>query len=471
MLRAPLAPPPLHRTWTGREPGDAVRMRAAELPGILALPIRDLTPWLPEPVWAPIPEWGPTDVHEIRARTRVRVEAMDWSMIAAGETVNVLANPHGFALCGEAYVAMLEEITAHVRDTTGATVRLRIAESMGHIENPDWMSVYDLAARFDDVAECPQIDRGTEVSTRIGRFWLNRRLFAADHFVHTHVSEMREGYLHRMVDRLYKPFGMGYTRVETRSGFHFGFGPRTGMLVARAVFESDFVQERYTGTVVLNTSPEGVVDVDGDNDLQALDRRISTDLFRNYATLIRLMAEVDECIAVFDGHGNTVYCYAGGIPFDVLYYANCDFLDLDNLGLFESMLPDSFPGKEEYGMGANEAIRCLVVNYMAGGVPYTYLIDKTPMIVVGRPVYDWLCEDPSNTYLSRYAAMSETLPSAMALAGNIAKTDKVIVYDGLPGAMHVSQPLGEHLLARAPAVAADVEQHRLPKWLAQRDLA
>jgi hypothetical protein len=147
MLRAPLAPPPLYRTWTGREPGGAVRMRAAELPGILALPIRDLTPWLPEPVWAPIPEWGPTDVREIRTRTRTRVEAMDWSMIAAGETVDVLANPHGFALCGEAYVAMLEEITAHVRDTTGATVRLRIAESMGHIENPDWISVYDLAAR------------------------------------------------------------------------------------------------------------------------------------------------------------------------------------------------------------------------------------------------------------------------------------------------------------------------------------
>ena len=471
MLRAPLAPPPLYRTWTGRDPGAVVRQRAAELPGIVALPIRDLTPWLPEPVWSPIPEWGPTDVAAIRTRTRARVEAMDWSMIKPGEKVNLIANPHGFALCGEAYVAMLEETAAHVRDTTGATVRLRIAESMGHIENPDWMSLYDLERRFGDACECPQIDRGTEIETRVGRFWLNRRLFAADHFIHTHVTEMREGYLHRMVDRLYKPFGMGYTRVETRSGFHFGFGPRTGMLVARAVFESDFVQERYTGTVVLNTSPEGVVDVDGDNDLQALDRRVAIDLFRNYATLIRLMAEVEDTIVVFDGHGNTVYCYAGGIPFDVLYYANCDFLDLDNLGMFESMLPDSFPGKEEFAMGANEAIRCMVVNYMAGGVPYTYLIDKTPMIVVGRQIYDWLCQDASNTYLSRYAAMSEDLRSAMALAGNIAKTDNVLVYDSLPGAMHVSESLGEHLLARAPAVAADVEQHRLPKWLAQRDLA
>ncbi|WP_165614160.1 hypothetical protein, partial [Mycolicibacterium holsaticum] len=42
-----------------------------------------------------------------------------------------------------------------------------------------------------------------------------------------------------------KPFGMAYTRLETRSAYHFGYGPRTGQLVARAVFDSDFVQQRY----------------------------------------------------------------------------------------------------------------------------------------------------------------------------------------------------------------------------------
>jgi hypothetical protein len=470
-LRAPLTPPALLRTWKGDEPSSLVRQRASELPGIVALPIRALTPWLPETIWSPTPEFGPTDTTEVRTRTRARVAAVDWSRIKAGETVNVLANPHGFALCGEAYVAMLEEIVHHLRDENGAAVRVRIAESMGHIENPDWIAAYRLDERFDDVAECPQIDRGTEITTRLGRFWVNRALFACDHFVHTHVTEMREGYLHRMIDRLYKPFGMGYTRVETRSGFHFGFGPRTGMLVARAVFESDFVQERYAGTCVLETSPEGVVDVDADADLGALDRRVATDLFRNYATLVRLMAEIDECTVVFDGHGNTVYCYAGGIPFDVLYYANCDWLDLDNPGLFESMLPDSFPGKDEFAMGANEAVRCYVINYMAGGVPYTYLIDKTPVLVVGRDVSRLLLNDPSNPWLGRYSAVCDDLPGAMLLAHNIAKTENVMIYDGTAGAMHVSEPLGEHLLARAPAVAEDVEQRRMPKWLAQRDLA
>ena len=41
--------------------------------------------------------------------------------------------------------------------------------------------------------------------------------------------------------------------LETRSAYHFGFGPRTGQMVARAIFDSDFIQQRYTGAVVLET--------------------------------------------------------------------------------------------------------------------------------------------------------------------------------------------------------------------------
>ena len=63
----------------------------------------------------------------------------------------------------------------------------------------------------------------------------------------------------------------GYARLETRSAYHFGFGPRTGQMVARSIFDSAFIQQRYTGTVVLDTTSEGVVDVHGRNDLDALD--------------------------------------------------------------------------------------------------------------------------------------------------------------------------------------------------------
>ena len=277
-----LPPPPLFQTWNKRQPGEVVKMRGADLPGVVALPVRALMPDLPEPIWAPDPAFGPTDLEVIRERTREIVAGMDWSMIESGKRVNLIANPHGFQLEGEGYVVMLEEIARHVTETTGARVRVRIAESMGHVENPDWVKIYDLPGRFGDVEECPQIGAGTKIDTKMGEMYVTKKLFDAPYFIHTHVTEMREGYLHRMLDRLHKPFGMAYTRLETRSAYHFGFGPRTGQMVARSIFDSEFIQQRYTGTVVLDTTSEGVVGVHGDNDLDALDRRMSVNILRNY---------------------------------------------------------------------------------------------------------------------------------------------------------------------------------------------
>lgn len=463
--------PQLLPTWNGRRPGEVVTTRAADIDGIVTLPIRELTPWLPEPIWSPSSHAGPTDVDEVRARTRARLARVDWSKIKAGERVNLLANPHGFALSGMAYVAMLEETQQHVQAATGATVRLRIAESMGHIENPDWMTIFDLARRFGDARECPQIGQGVEIDTRVGPMYLTRQLFSADHFIHTHVTEMREGYLHRMLDRLFKPFGMGYTRLETRSAYHFGYGPRTGQLVARAVFDSEFIQQRYVSTVVLNTSPEGVVDVDADNDLKRLDRRVSTDVFRNYAVLIRLMSEVKDVTVVFDGHGSTVYSYAGGIPFDVLYYANADWLDLDNPALYAALLPESIRGLVgQQMMGENANIKAYVINYMAGGVPYLYLLKGVPTFVTSPTVMDWLQQDPSACWIGDAAEVTDGLADAIRLATAIASSGNVLVYDGLPGAMHVSESLAQALREVVPRVVDDVQKVRMPKWLAQRDL-
>jgi hypothetical protein len=463
--------PQLLPTWNGRRPADVVTTRAADLDGIVTLPIRELTPWLPEPIWTPHSQLGSTEVDEVRSCTRARLQTVDWSKIKAGERVNLVANPHGFALSGLAYVAILEEIQQHVQAVTGATVRLRIAESMGHIENPDWMKIFDLPGRFGDARECPQIGQGVEIDTRVGPMYLTRQLFSADHFIHTHVTEMREGYLHRMVDRLFKPFGMGYTRLETRSAYHFGYGPRTGQLVARAVFDSEFIQQRYVSTVVLNTSPEGVIDVDADNDLERLDRRVATDIFRNYAVLIRLMSEVKDVTVVFDGHGSTIYSYAGGIPFDVLYYANADWLDLDNPALYAVLLPDSMRGLlGQWAMGENANIKAYVINYMAGGVPYMYLIKGVPTFVTSTQVMEWLQHDPSACWIGDQAEVTDGLADALRRAKAIAKSDNVLVYDGLPGAMHVSESLAQELRAAAPRVIDDVEKVRLPKWLAQREL-
>ncbi len=465
-----LRPPPFHETWNHRKPAEVVKKRAADLPDMTALSVRAVMPDLPETIWAEDPLLGPTNVDEVRRHAKAQAEAMDWSKIEKGRMVNIIANPHGFQLCGEAYVTMLEVIAEHVRTTREARVRVRIAESMGHIENPDWVKIYNLEERFGDVTECPQIGPGKKVDTRLGDMYVLKKLFDAPYFIHTHVTEMREGYLHRMMDRLFKPFGMSYARLESRSAYHFGFGPRTGQIVSREIFESPDIQDRYVGTMVLDTTSEGVVGVHGNNDLYALDRSLAAGIMTNYGAVMRILGEIDDCVVIFDDHGCSVYTYAGGIAFDNMLCADVDFLDLDNLSVLAPEIHDrSDPGLT---MGKNNAIKSIVINYMAGGVPQPFVWKNFPIHIVGETVKKWLYNDPTNYHISdAKPQVWSSLDEAVAAACKAGNTKNVIAFDRTPGAFRVSRPLAEHLMKRARAVRKQVEEELLPKWLRQRGLA
>lgn len=464
-----LGPGALYPTWNDREPAHVVKHRIADYPGMMALPIRSLFPWMPAPIWARNDALGSSNPAAVRERSRAAVAAMDWSRIRENSRVNVLANPHGFFVAGEAYVVMLEEIQRHLRDQMKCRVKLCVAESMGHIENVDYAKVYDLPARFDRYEEVPQSGPAVELETKIGKFWAMHRLFNADHFVHTHVTEPREAYLHRMLDRLYKPFGMAYMRLETRSAYHFGFGPRSGQLLARLIFESEFIQQRYGGTVVLDASPEGVLDVVAEKDLRVADRKTSARVLRNFGTLIRLLSEIDECVVVFESHYSLPYCYGAGMTYSNFECADADFFDLDNLALNSSAIRANKvrPGLV---MGQNKAAKAVVINYMAGGLPMTQLQRPHPPYIVGDELYKWLINDPCNTYMAEFSKRAPDLNTAMRAAITDAGTDKILAFDNTPGAFRVSQPLADLLIERAPIVDADVLNNRLPKWLAQRGL-
>jgi hypothetical protein len=240
-------------------------------------------------------------------------------------------------------------------------------------------------------------------------------------------------------------------------------------MVARAIFESEFIQQRYVGSVVLDTSSEGVLDVDADNDLRALDRRLATGVMRNYGPAMRILGRIKDCVVVFDDHGSGVYTYAGGIAFDNMLCADVDFMDLDNLSLLAAERHGSAaPGLT---MGKNEAIKGLVINYMAGGVPQPFLWSNYPVHVVGEQVYRWLLNDPSNTSIEKPARLAPSLPEAVETACREGGTSNVIVFDRTPGAFRVSRGLGEYLLEQAPDVRREVEDIYLPKWLKQRGLA
>ncbi len=465
---AKIAPPPFKQLLNGDRPAELIPERSADLPGMIALPVRELVPHMPKPVWSPYAEFGETDPEVIRRETRAKIAKIDWSKIEEGRAVHLIANPHGFSLMGEGYVAMLEEMQSYVSEQRKAKVKVRIAESMGPLANPDWIRTYNLEERFGDVADVSQIGPGKKIDTILGDQYVCKKLFAAPYFIHTHVTEPRETYFHRMVDRLVKPFGMSYVRLETRSAYHFGFGPRTGQMIAKAVFESEFVQERYVASVVLNTVSEGVASVEADNDLYALDNRMTKETFRNYGPLLRLLGMIDEVIPILDGHGCFVYNMGGGITFSNLLYADTDILDLDNLAL--SATGGKY-GRDGLTMGNTEALKAIVINYMAGGVPIVpYLKDMQSVHIATETEARLLENDPSLSYIRDTATVHNGLSQAVSAAQDLSGCENLFAFDYTPGIFRVNKPMAQILLDAAPKALELVENSLMPKWLRQRNL-
>lgn len=463
-----VAPPPFKQLLNGDKPAELIPDRAADLPGMLGLPVRQLVPHMPRPIWSACDEFADTDSAVIRAATREQIEKVDWTKIEEGRPVHLIANPHGFSLMGEGYVAMLEEIAEYVGHVRKTKVKLRIAESMGPLANPDWIKTYQLEARFGDVANVNQIGPGKKIDTVLGDQYVCKKLFSAPYFIHTHVTEMREAYFHRMLDRLLKPFGMSYARLETRSAYHFGFGPRTGQMISRAVFDSDFIQQRYVASVVLNTVSEGIASVEADTDLYALDARMAKEILWNYGPLLRLLATVDECIPILDSHGCFVYNMGGGITFSNLFYADTDFLDLDNLALSAT---EGKYGREGMTMGNVDVIKSVVINYMAGGVPVIPYLQHMPGVHIATETEArLLANDPSLCYIRDCSTVHSNLSQAVATAKQESGCEKLFAFDYTPGIFRVNEPLAEHLLARAPEVLTAVKEQYMPKWLKQRNL-
>lgn len=465
---AQIPPPPFKQLLNGDKPQDLIPERSADLPGMIALPVRELVPHMPKPIWSQLSEFGETDPEIIRRETRQKISKIDWSKIAEGRVVHLIANPHGFSLMGEGYVAMLEEIQSYVSEHRKAKVKVRIAESMGPLANPDWIKTYRLKDRLGDIENVSQIGPGKKIDTVLGDQYVCKKLFTAPFFIHTHVTEPRETYFHRMIDRLVKPFGMSYARLETRSAYHFGFGPRTGQMIAKAIFESEFVQKRYVASVVLNTVSEGVASVEADNDLYALDNRMTKDIFWNYGPLMRLLGMIDEVIPILDGHGCFVYNVGGGITFSNLLYADTDFLDLDNLAL--SATSGKY-GRDGLTMGNTEVLKSVVINYMAGGVPVVPMMRDMQSVHIATETEARLLEnDPSMSYIRDFAIVHKNLAHAVATAQNETGCENLFAFDYTPGIFRVNEPMAQILLDAAPRAVEIVEKTLMPKWLRQRNL-
>ncbi len=456
------SPSYIRKSVYGPEP----RRRAAELPGIVALEIKDLFPDIPKEIYL---EGG--DVSVIREATQEALKNVNMDMIRPKDTINILSSQYGFQIMGgEGYTEMIKTIKDIVEEKTGCkNIRLRVAAGFRIREPKEIIQHYKLDQYFKGQAlGIRAIDKGIPIETDIGILYGVAQVYDADWIIHAHHGELRELDMHRMINRAIKPFSMSYARMETRGVAHMNFGPRSSNFIARVIFNSSFVQRKFTFGCFLLTSPAGIIGVDAGSDLYQLDQKLMMIAFKSYGKIRELFSEIDECIAVLDATGEPRYMIGGGITFGNLTEAEMDLFDLDNIpvslgyGLYERP-----PGAPKI-KSVNPAIKALVINHMWLGVPQMELPTHIPTIVVGRDLADILSPDPMNHDFMSYVVTSENLETAMEFARKIARTEKMIVFDGSFGAITLSPSLAEHLQKRAPEVSRRVDEELMPKWLRQR---
>jgi len=455
-------------------PPESIRKRAYELPDIVSVKVRDLFPSIPQPVYP-----SEKGVNAVREATEKALEKVDMSIIKPGDTVNVLGSHHGFTILGGyPYAEMLRTIKDVMHEKTGTDqIRLRVGVGLRFKEADEHIKRHKLDEYYDGKARgIAPIDEGIPVETEIGTLYGIKAAYDAKWIVHAHNSDVREIHFHRHVDRAVKPFGMSYARIETRSTYHHNLGPRGANFVARAIFSSKFVQDKWTFACFLKPSPAGILGVDADNDLFALDKRLTIDNFRYYGRILTLLSSIDECIAVLDFSCPIPYVFVAGMIFANFSAASVDIFDLDNPLPGYTWYTEALYDRNDKPLipeipPINPAIKALVINYSWGGYPSVFWAKHIPTIVVGEKQAEVFSSDPQNIEFMKYSVKADDLETAIRFAQKIAGTDKILIFDGAPEALNVSKSLAEYLIKKAPEIEEKMDKELIPKWCRQRGIA
>lgn len=471
-MRPPIKPIAPRKSQYGVEPS-LITTRGSDLPEITSLLLPDLLPDLPEVIYP-----SAQGAAAVRQATEESLAKVDMSMIKPGDSVNILASHHGFTLLGgEAYAEMLRTIRDVVEARTGTTnIRLRAGVGLRFRETEEYIKRFGLDEHFKGKAEgVAPIDRGIPIETEIGTLYGIARVYDAKWIIHAHNSDVREVHFHRQVDRAVKPFGMSYARIETRSTYHQNLGPRAANFVARAIFDSPFVQSKFAFTCFLIMAPNGVVRVDADNDLYAVNDRVTQDGCRYYGSMMTLLGEIPDCIAVLDFPAPVPYVFAAGVIYANFCGANVDLFDLDQPLPPYTWYTEAYYGKEGKPLVANvppvnPAIKMCVHNYAWTGYPSVFFAEQVPTLVVGETQAQLMRDDPQNIYYMDHAMTARSLKAAMHFARRATGSENILIFDGAAGGINVSQPLAHLLAQRAPIVARRVREEMLPRWLRQRGI-
>lgn len=471
MKRPPIPPREPRVSSYGIDPV-LIKKRGADLPGICSLRVTDLFPDQPEVIYP-----GERGTVAVREETRRMMGRVDLSKVRARDSVNILCSHHGFTLLGgEPYAEMLRTLRDVVAERTGCSrINLRVGQGLRYREGEEYIRKFKLDDSFTNTAAIAPIDVGIPIETEIGTLYGIKKAYDADWIIHTHNSDVREIHFHRMVDRAVKPFGMSYARLETRSGYHQNLGPRAANFMARAIFDSDFVQRKYVCTAFLMVAPTGIVAVDCDNDLYALNDRVVIAGMKYYGKIVTLLGSIDACIAILDFPAPVPYVFSAGLIYGNFLGARHDLFDLEKPLPSYTFYTEAYYGRAERHLtehvpGINPALKMTVHNYAMIGYPSEFFAAKVPTVVVGREQADLFRRDPQSTGYMNHALSADDLDAAVAFATRVTGTPNLLVFDGAVGGVNMSEPLADVFLRVAPEVGRCVDEELLPRWLRQRGM-
>lgn len=456
------------------------REPAAAHPGFVSLAVSTLFPEIAENIYC----YG-EDYSVIRRSTYQALESVDMGMIKPGHRVHLLASEHGFSILGGMpYREMLGAIRDVIRERTGCEdIHLGVAAYRGFRESQEVIEAFRLDELFDGkLFEFGPYDQGVAIETEVGTLYGVKKAYDADWFVHSYYDDPREMYFHRFLGRSFKAFIMSYARLESRSAYHFSYKNRSCNFLPVAIYRSPFIQERYAFSCFMRMSPAGILAIDADNDLFALDRRVTRGHLERYGKMQQLFESIEECIAVIDGGRWGYYVHAGGVTFGVLMFSNCpghSIFDLDSPSALAMI--DEVPFEQRANLatgmlseGINPSLKVVVINQQWAGIPFLNLFSK-PIFVVGRDQLEYLKQDRANPLFKELGNIglikaASDFETAMKRAKRAARTDKVLIFDGSFGHLNLSPSLADELVKKAPAVRVKVEEDLLPLWLSQRGL-
>jgi hypothetical protein len=443
--------------------GPPVRpLRGRDIPGMVSLRVRDLFPDIPPTILQDRQDGAP-----MRRATLDALAHVDMDMIKPSHRVHVLCSEHGFGIDGGfPYANMLAAIRDEIVSRTGCqNVKLVVIAWHGRKEPDEFIEYYGLDDMYHGkTVGANPLDAGIKIDTVLGPLYGIRTIYNADWIIHTHYDDPREVYAHRAIDRITKPFGMSYARMETRSIFHLQMGPRTGNLIGRALADSEFVRSKLAFSVVMQSSPDGLTGVDADNDIDKVGARTMTHMLRSYGKMLALLRTVEDCIPIIDGARWPYYIHAGGMIFGQLFFNGRDWWDLD--------LPDDTADLEHLiGGNVSLGIKALVLNHTLIGLGVLALPMVYPTVIADRAMADVMARDFANADFLEYAEVADNLFEAVEMARERADgSNNLMCFDGSYGAINLTRSMGEQLLANAPECSRLVDEDLLPKYLKQRGL-